>query len=206
MTTAVDTVVFDIGNVLISWDPEHLYKALIPDEKDRAQFLTEVCSPAWNLEQDRGRTWQEALDILIPQFPEKEALIRAYYERWSEMVPGAIKGTVALLAELKDKGVPLYAITNFSSDKFEETRTRFPFLRTSFIDTVISADEKLVKPDTRLYDVLFDRNPSLKREACVFTDDSLANIEGAKKAGMQAVHFESPEKLRADLKRFGLPV
>lgn len=206
MTTAVDTVVFDIGNVLISWDPEHLYKALIPDEGDRAQFLTEVCSPAWNIEQDRGRTWQEALDILIPQFPEKEALIRAYYERWSEMVPGAIEGTVALLAELKDKGVPLYAITNFSSDKFEETRTRFPFLRTSFIDTVISADEKLVKPDTRLYDVLFDRNPSLKREACVFTDDSLANIEGAKKAGMQAVHFESPEKLRADLKSFGLPV
>ena len=203
MFSSITTVIFDIGNVLIEWNPEHLYRKLIPDEKDRIAFLETVCTTDWNIQQDLGRTWQDAVDTLSRKHPDKADLIAAYSERWHEMVPGEIPGTLGLLEELKAKNCPLYAITNFSAEKFDETRERFPFLKTSFLDIVVSAEEKLIKPDTRIYEVLLGRN-GLKAENCLFIDDSLKNIEGAHAVGMTAHHFKNAESLRNDLNRHGL--
>lgn len=136
----VDTVVFDLGGVLIQWDREHLYRELIPDAERRRWFLSEVCSPAWNLEQDRGRSWAEGIALLIARFPAEAALIRAYRERWEEMVPGVFEGTVALLERLADRGVPLYALTNFNGETLALCRARFPFFQ-RFRGLTVSAEE-----------------------------------------------------------------
>ncbi|MCY1707840.1 HAD family phosphatase [Pannonibacter sp. SL95] len=205
MRSPVTTVVFDIGNVLIEWDPEYLYRRLIPDEAARRHFLTEICSPAWNLEQDRGRSWSEAVAECVARHPGHADLIRAYDEGWHEMVPGEVPGTAGLLEELVAADVPLYAITNFSNEKFAEAKARFPFLATSFRDTVVSAEERLLKPDPRIYEVLLERN-GLTAEACVFIDDSLKNVEGARAVGMAAIHFTGAEPLRLELRRMGFGV
>lgn len=198
-------VVFDVGNVLINWDPENLYKKMIPDDDKRNFFLSEVCPYTWNLEQDRGRTWEDAINERLEVYPEYEEWIRAYSERWEEMLDGAIEGTVKILKELKEKQVPLYAITNFSNEKFPLAQQIFPFLAESFIDIVVSGDEKLLKPDPEIYGVLIHRN-NLQPEALVFIDDSEKNVEGARSVGMSALHFSSPDKLREELKGMGLPL
>ncbi|PVB60254.1 HAD family phosphatase [Labrenzia sp. 011] len=203
MSDPITTVVFDIGNVLIEWNPEHLYRKLIPDDLERARFLETVCSAAWNEQQDLGRSWSEAVELLTRQHPEKAALIAAYDVRWHEMVPGEIPGTVEILTRLKAQGVPLYAITNFSTGKFAEARRRFPFLETGFEDVVISGEEKLIKPDPRIYAVLFERN-GLEAKTCLFIDDSLPNVEAAREAGMRAHHFRGAEGLRSELADLGL--
>jgi 2-haloacid dehalogenase len=201
-TLAIDTVVFDIGNVLIRWDPELLYRKLIPDEAERRRFLAEVCSHDWNLEQDRGRSWEEAIAERTALFPHHEALIGAYSERWHEMVPGEVPGTVALLEALRGRGVPLYAITNFSVEKFAEAQARFPFLR-GFRDVVVSGAERLLKPDPAIYRVLLDRN-GLHAARCLFIDDSEKNVGGAEAVGMRAHHFRDAPGLAAELRGLGL--
>lgn len=201
---AISAVVFDVGNVLIEWDPRHLYRRLIPDEAAREAFLADICSPDWNLEQDRGRTWAEAIAERVALFPQHEALIRAYSDRWADMVPGEIPGSVAILEALRAAGVPLYAITNFSSEKFTEAQARFPFL-TRFIDVVVSAEERLLKPDPAIYRRLLDRN-GLAAEACFFIDDSEKNVEAARAVGMRAHHFRNAEGLAVALREAGLPV
>ncbi|MDD7910104.1 HAD family phosphatase [Pseudovibrio exalbescens] len=203
MVSQINAVVFDIGNVLIRWDPNNLYRKLIPEDAEREHFLSTVCTMDWNIEQDRGRSWSDALDERIAAFPHHEEHIRAYYERWEEMLDGQIDGTVQLLEELKASGAPLYAITNFSSEKFEVAKQLFPFLATSFLDTVVSADEGLIKPDRQIYQTLIQRN-GLQPESLVFIDDSYKNVLGAQAVGMQALHFEGAEKLRSDLKMLGL--
>ncbi|MEM5581223.1 MULTISPECIES: HAD family phosphatase [unclassified Roseibium] len=203
MSDVITTVVFDIGNVLIEWNPEHLYRRLIPDAAERSSFLETVCTAEWNLEQDLGRPWPEAVAQLVRRHPDRADLIEAYYTRWHDMVPGEIPGTPALLAALKESGLPLYAITNFSAEKFAEAQDRFPFLKTSFLDIVVSGDEKLAKPDPRLYQVLFQRN-ALDPRACLFIDDSPANVEAARRLGMTAHHFKGADGLRGDLEQLRL--
>jgi len=205
MTAAISTVVFDVGNVLIEWDPEHLYRDLIPDEAARNFFLSEICSMDWNLQQDLGRSWSDAVSSLSSEHPEHAELIAAYSSRWHDMVPGAIRGSVDILETLKKADVPLYAITNFSSEKFAEAQDRFPFLKTSFKDIIVSAEERLLKPDLRIYEALFARNTIAPSE-CVFIDDSEKNVAGARYAGMAALHFTGADKLRQDLREMGLPV
>jgi phosphoglycolate phosphatase-like HAD superfamily hydrolase len=140
----IDTIVFDIGNVLIEWDPRHLYRRLIPEAAEMERFLAEVCTGDWNLEQDRGRPWEEAAAERIALFPRHEALIRAFRARWHEMIPGEVPGTMALLEALRARGVPLYAITNFAADTFAEAAKRFPVLRPggAFRDVVVSGTER----------------------------------------------------------------
>ncbi|TYC67936.1 HAD family phosphatase [Stappia sp. BW2] len=203
MSDAITTVVFDIGNVLIEWNPEYLYRELIPDADAREEFLATVCTMEWNLQQDLGRPWAEAVEVLSRQHPDKAELVAAYDERWHDMVPGEIPGTPDLLAQLKAQGTPLYAITNFSEDKFAQTQERFPFLKTSFRDIVVSGIEKEIKPGLRIYEILLERN-GLRAENCLFIDDNQHNVEAARKAGMAAHHFKGAEGLRADLKHFGL--
>ncbi len=200
---AASVVVFDVGNVLIEWDPEHLYRKLIPDAAERADFLARICTSDWNLEQDRGRRWAEAVAERTALFPDHGPLIAAYSDRWHEMVPGEVPGSVAILEGLREAGVPLYAITNFSSEKFAEAQARFPFL-TRFIDVVVSAEERLLKPDPAIYRCLLDRN-GLTATDCLFIDDSEKNVIGARAVGMKAHHFRDAEGLRAALRAEGLP-
>lgn len=200
-----DCVVFDIGNVLIEWDPRHLYRKLFTQEDQMERFLRDVCPMEWNQELDRGRSFAEAIEERVALFPQFEREIRAYDTGWHDMVPGEIRGTVDLLEELKAARIPLYAITNFSNEKFAEARVRFPFLTTSFIDIVISAEERLLKPDPRIYEILLRRN-GLEASRTLFIDDTMHNVEAARAVGMNAVHFAGPEKLRSDLIAHGLPL
>lgn len=195
-------IVFDLGMVLIEWDPRHLYRKIFDDPDKMEWFLAHVCHPEWNLEQDRGRSFATAVTEAKTRHPGYAAEIEAYHLRWGEMVPGAIAGSVDILEALHKRGAPLYAITNWNGEKFNETRLRFPFLNL-FKDIVVSGDEGLIKPDAAMYRVLIDRN-GLKAETCVFIDDSLKNVKGAEAVGMKAIHFTSPEKLESELKMMGL--
>jgi 2-haloacid dehalogenase len=198
-------VVFDVGNVLIRWDPRIVYRTLFQSEDEVDDFLTRVLPPEWNLEQDRGRSWKEAEDIQIALFPGYADQIRAFRLRWREMVPEDISGTVALLNCLKAANVPLYAITNFATDTFVEAQERFPFLATSFIDIVVSGAEKLLKPDVAIYKVLLQRQ-GLAASDCVFIDDSKNNVAAAAALGFHALHFTSPEAFASDLRTLGFDV
>jgi 2-haloacid dehalogenase len=201
---SVDTVVFDIGQVLLDWDPRHLYRRLIADEAAMERFLAEVCPPAWNLEQDRGRPWEEGIAERIALFPGQEALIHAYRARWIEMIAGEIPGTMALHGALRDAGVPLYALTNFAADTFEEAAGRFPVLRQGFRDVVVSGAEGMVKPDPAIYRLLLARNGGIDPARCLFIDDSLRNVRGAEAVGMRAHHFRDAATLAAELRALGL--
>jgi 2-haloacid dehalogenase len=195
-------VVFDIGNVLLHWDVRLLYRTIFPDPAVMEDFLTRVLPPEWNLEQDRGRSWADAEAERIALFPEHADAIRAFRARWHETVPHAIEGTVAILAALRRAGVSLYAITNFAPDTFREAQARYPFLAESFIDIVISGDERLIKPDPAIYKVLLDRQ-ALDAADCVFIDDSRKNVDAAAKLGFHALLFTTPEQFAADLRGLG---
>lgn len=195
-------VVFDIGNVLVQWEPRALYRKIFATEAEVEWFITNVCNHIWNLEQDRGRSFAEAVREATARFPEHAEAIAAYDLRWHETVLGPIDGTVAILQELQARGTPLYAITNFNQDKFRETLKRFPFLA-AFRDIVVSGDERLLKPDAAIYRVLLQRN-GLDAASCVFIDDSVKNVEGAEAVGMKAIHFTTPAALRGELVGMGL--
>jgi 2-haloacid dehalogenase len=195
-------VVFDLGMVLIEWDPRHLYRKVFADEAKMEWFLAEVCSPAWNLEQDKGRSWEEAIGEAIVRHPAWEQEIRLYRSRWMEMVPGAIAGSVDILEQLHARGTQLYAITNWNGETFRETRERFPFL-SLFRDIVVSGDEKLLKPEPAIFQLLARRN-GIDLGHSIFIDDSLKNVKGAEAIGMKGHHFISPEGLRSALQTHGL--
>jgi len=151
---------------------------------------------------DLGVPYAENIATLVAEFPEHEALIRAYDENWMEMVPDAIHGTVAILQELERRGIPLYAITNFSAEKFALVQERFAWFA-HFIDIVVSGEEKIIKPDPAIYRLLLDRN-ALEAGDTIFIDDSPTNVKGARAIGMHAVQFTGPERLEADLRGIGL--
>jgi 2-haloacid dehalogenase len=198
-------VVFDLGNVLLRWDPRFLYRQMFDGDEERMEwFLANVCSPEWNLEQDKGRTFEEAIRVLAERHPAHTEHIHAFHERWHETLPGAIEETVTIVEELDRKRVPLFAITNFNGPKFRETRDRFPFLG-RFRDIVVSGDVGLLKPHPEIYEHFLARN-GLVAEQCLFIDDNAANVAGARNVGLAALQFESPAQLRADLKARGLPV
>jgi len=191
------TVVFDLGNVLVRWNPRLLYEQLIPDGGELDQFFDTVITHDWIRDQDAGRTFADGIALLTARFPRYEAEIRAFWERWHEMVPGPIEETVAILAELKARQTPLYALTNWSHETFPIARARFPFFDW-FAGIVVSGEVRLVKPDARIYRHLLETH-GLQAEDCVFIDDSPANVAGARALGITGLHFRSPEQLRRDL-------
>ena len=191
------TVVFDLGNVLVRWNPRLLYEQLIPDAGELERFFSTVITHDWIRDQDAGRTFADGIALLTAQFPHYRNEIRAFWERWEEMVPGPIEETVEILAELRRRQIPLYALTNWSHETFPIARPRFPFFEW-FAGIVVSGDVQLVKPDARIYRHLLDAH-GLRAEDCVFIDDSPANVAGAEAVGIAALHFRSPERLRQDL-------
>jgi 2-haloacid dehalogenase len=196
------TVVFDVGNVLLRWDPRFLYRRIFDDEERMEWFLANVCTGAWNIEQDRGRDWDEAVGLLLERHPEHEMPIRAFHERWHETVSGTIEENVAVLERLREAGVPTYCITNFSGPKFREAQQRYPFLA-RFDGAIVSGDEGLLKPDPAIYRLLLTRY-GLEAQECLFIDDSAANVEGARSVGMQALHYVEPMDLASELARRGI--
>jgi len=199
---SLDIAVFDVGRVLIEWDRMALYRRLLGSDAAAADFLATVCTEAWNVKFDLGIGYAENIAALVAEFPQHEALIRAYDENWMEMVPDAIHGTIDILADLKARNVPLYAITNFSAEKFELVKRRFDWFG-HFIDIVVSGEERVIKPDPTIYHLLLERN-RLDAGDTIFVDDSRANVEGAHAVGMHAVQFVGPERLRSDLRDVGL--
>ncbi|OCW55640.1 HAD family hydrolase [Hoeflea olei] len=195
-------IVFDIGRVLIHYDPDIPYSRLIPDERERADFFANVCTHEWNLEQDRGRGWAEAEAELIAKFPEKAELIRAFRIHWHEMVSHAYDQSVDVMLDLIQQGRDVTMLTNFAADTFREAQERFPFLKVPRGVTV-SGEIGLIKPDREIYEThtrSFDLDPA----GCLFIDDSQKNVEGAIAAGWQAVLFTDADRLRADLASYGL--
>jgi len=200
------TVVFDIGNVLVAWDPRNLYRRHFAGREDEMEwFLNNVCTPAWNIEQDRGRSFADAVELLVKEHPPQwHPMIRAFDKEWHETISGPIHGTVDILKALKRNDVPVYAITNWNQEKFHEALQRFDFLN-SFDGIVVSGDERVVKPDREIFDLFFKRY-AVRPETAVFIDDSQRNVEGARAVGMHALHFTSPEALARDLRGLGVPV
>ena len=199
----VKAVVFDVGGVLIEWDPRHLYRKLFPGEPEAMErFLATVCTPSWNAEQDRGRPWKDAVAELSARYPEHADLIAAYDERWEEMVPGPVPGVPDVLDALQRAGVPCYALTNFSTDKFALACRRFAFLN-AFDGLVVSGAEGVTKPEAKIFEVLVDRY-QLQPSRTLFIDDQPANVAAADRLGLRTHHFVSAERLRADLGARGL--
>jgi 2-haloacid dehalogenase len=198
----IDHIVFDVGHVLLHWDPEIPYRDLIADETRRRWFLSEVCSPEWNFEQDRGRSWTAAEAELIARFPAEETLIRAFRKRWLEMIPHALDESVAILEGLVTEGRDVTLLTNFNDETFAEARARYPFLDLARGATV-SALVGLLKPEREIFDH-HAQTFGLDAGATLFIDDSPVNVDGARAAGWHAVQFHDPARLRADLADFGI--
>lgn len=203
-TRVPSVVVFDLGGVLLDWDPRHLYRQLFDDPDDMEAFLEEVAFAEWNTRQDAGRPWREAVEELATAFPERRPLIEAFHARWPETVAGDVPGTVAVLDELRRAGVRLLALSNWSAETFAATADRFEFLGW-FEGIVISGEVGAIKPDRRMFDVLVERYGVSPADA-VFIDDSPANVEAARRLGFHAIHFTGAADLRTALVQLGLPV
>ncbi|QHD02226.1 HAD family hydrolase [Pseudomonas sp. S04] len=201
----IDTVVFDLGNVLIRWNPRNLYRKLFGDDEQAMEtFLSEVCSTDWNERQDAGRSWQEAIDEAIARHPTHETLIRAYRERWEEMLGGALEETVEILEELHAKQVRLLALTNWSAETFPIALERFAFLD-KFEGILVSGAEGIIKPAPQIFQLLKSRY-QFEGHHAVFIDDHAPNIEGARREGFNALQFSNAGQLRKDLAALGLPL
>jgi 2-haloacid dehalogenase len=199
----IKTIIFDLGGVLIDWNPKHLYRKIIKDEVEIDKFLAEVCTSDWNEEQDAGRSLAEATETLVKEHPEQEQNIRAFYGRWEEMLGGAIEESVEIFKKLKDSGeFKIYALTNWSSETYPIALRHYDFLGW-FDGIVVSGDEKMRKPFIEFYNVLFKRynvNPT----ETLFIDDNLRNIKAAEKTGMKTIHFTDPKKLNEQLHEQGI--
>jgi 2-haloacid dehalogenase len=200
---AIKNIVFDLGGVLVDWNPKYLYEKIFASEEQVDHFLSNICTVQWNAQQDAGRTMQEATERLVKEFPGYEPEIRAYYHRWTEMFSGHIQGSLDILKELKERNhYRLLALTNWSGETFPTAKRLFPFL-SWFEGIVVSGEERMIKPDHRLYKVLFDRYMVAPHDS-LFIDDSLPNVFVARELGMTAIHFNDPEKLEDELVGLGL--
>jgi 2-haloacid dehalogenase len=198
----VEAVVFDLGGVLLDWNPRYLYRQLFDDEQAMEHFLSEICTLEWHEAHDRGVPFERSASELAAVYPEYADLIRAWGERSEEMVGGQIDATVAILADLRARGVPCYALTNMEAETYPLRRERFEFLRW-FDGTVVSGQEGTVKPAPDIFRRLLDRF-GLVAERTVIVDDAERNIATARSLGMQTVHFRSPDQLRDWLVAAGL--
>jgi 2-haloacid dehalogenase len=196
-------VIFDVGNVLFSWDPRFLYERLIGDDQALEAFLANVVTKEWHFQHDAGRPFAETAAELSAQYPEHAELIGLWGPRFNDSVGPAIAGMHEIVRELDDAGVPLYAITNFSGEFWKAWVPQHAELFDRFRDIVVSGDEKLVKPDPAIYALALKRF-GLQGPDAVFVDDSPANIDGANAAGIHGVLFTDAAAFRAELARLGL--
>ena len=203
MTIAnIRAVVFDLGGVVIDWDPKLLYRKVFDgDEAKMEMFLSQICPPDWNERQDGGRSLAAATEERVAAHPEWEREIRAFYGRWIEMVGGPIPGTANIMGELAALGVRLFALSNWSAETFPFVRHRFPELDL-FEKIVISGEHGCAKPDERYYRIALEAF-GLPATNLLFVDDNLRNIRAAERLGFQSLIFKSAKELRGDLRAMG---
>jgi len=199
----ISAVVFDLGGVLIDWNPRHLYRRLFRDDEQAMEdFLQNVCTPSWNEMLDAGRSLDEGVSLLQERHPEHRELIAAYRDHWEEMIPGPIEGGPELLRELKETGVSVYALSNWSAETYPIAEKRFDFLGW-FDDVVISGRLGIKKPDPAIFEYLLNRQ-NLRPDSTLFIDDSEVNVGAAERLGLATHHFRSIGALRSDLVRCGV--
>lgn len=192
-------VLFDLGKVLVDWNPAFLYRRLIADPDRLRFFLEEVCPMSWHLLHDQGHSMDETIPARIALFPDYAELIRAWKTRWREMFCGEVAGSFALARALRDRLVPLYALTNLPAEKEDETFDLYPGLRALFDDVIVSGVEHLAKPDPAIFHLTLVRMGARPQEV-FFTDDNRANIDAAKRLGFQTHLFEGAAGLEAALR------
>lgn len=197
----IKNVIFDFGGVLIDWNPAYLYRKEFTSESDMNWFLENICTPEWNIQQDAGRSLAEATEILQKEHPQHKEMIELYYARWDEMLGGTIEENVRVLDKLKEK-YPLYGLTNWSAETIPIAYSRYDFF--NYLEgIVVSGDEKLIKPDPKLYQVLLDRY-KLKANESLFIDDNFHNIETAREMGFHTIHFTDNMDLEKEVKEMGV--
>lgn len=202
--TRPDLVLFDLGGVLIDWEPRRLYRKIFADEAAMETFLSTVCTPAWNLELDRGWPFKDAVAELVGRFPEQQAEIEAYWTRWIEMIGGPIGHTVELLLGLKSREVPLRALTNWSAETFDLVRADPTYGFLGHFETIyVSGVLKMIKPNPDIFEHVL-KDSGLDAGGILFIDDSAKNIQTAEQLGFITHHFTEPALLEADLRRRAL--
>jgi len=196
---AIDTIIFDLGGVLIDWNPKYVYRKIFKGDEEKVDwFLNTICTMDWNMAHDAGRPLKEGTELLVKQFPEYEEWIRIYYNQWADMLGGPINETVDLLKQLKKSEThKIYALTNWSAETFPIALQRYDFLQL-FEGIVVSGDEKTRKPFKDIYDITLNRY-NIVPEKAVFVDDNLYNVEAANKCGIHGIHFKDAKQLSEDL-------
>ncbi len=193
----VEAAVFDLGGVLVDWDPRYLYRKIFRSEQEMEHFLAHVCTKEWNAELDRGRPFEEMVGLLSLAHPEYTEEIEAYQRRWGEMLGGSFKGSVEALEALHAAGYPLYALTNWSAETFHLARARYGFL-SLFEEIIVSGEVGLIKPDPRIYTLLIEKT-GIAPSHTVFVDDREENVRAAKKFGFKGIIYRDGPELRSEL-------
>lgn len=210
MKNPIEAVIFDVGEVLVDWNPRYLYRTIFtledgsPDEDKVEWFLENVCHREWNIAQDAGRPFADAVDALKDQWPGYQDAAWAWLHRFQETISGEVAESVAALRHFKSTDMPIYGLTNFSAETFPGTQARFDFLQ-EFDGVVVSGEEKLIKPDPEIFK-LISRRYDLAPDSTLFIDDSAANVASAEKMGFQCHHFKTGQGLLEDLKIRGFDI
>lgn len=203
MSAIIKNIVFDLGGVLIDWNPRYVYRSIFDTEDEMNAFLRDICTMEWNIQQDAGRSLAEATAVLIAKHPAWAEQIKVYYSRWEEMLGGPIAGTVEILSEfIEDDRYRVYALTNWSAETFPIAQSRYEFLAW-FRGIVVSGTEKCIKPDPEIYRILFDRYKLIPAES-IFIDDNPDNVQASIDLGMPAIRFQNPSQLREELENRGI--
>ena len=205
MSNQINTIIFDLGGVLIDWNPLYVFNDLIPDPERRTYFFQNVCTSDWNEQQDAGTLIAKATEERIRLFPEWENEIRSYYGRWVEMLGEPLQGTVEILKKLIDSpNYRIYALTNWSAETFPIAKSmkRFEFLNW-FEGILVSGEEKMIKPQPEIFELILSRY-SIDRTKAVFIDDNLRNVRASTAVGLETIHFQSSEQLAEELKRLSI--
>lgn len=196
-------ILFDLGGVLIDWNPRHLYKKIFKDLEEMEYFLNRIVDSDWNEEQDAGRPFEKAIDLLAKKHPEYRDEINAYFFRWKEMLNGPIEESLEILRKIKkESGLPVYALTNWSAQTFPIARELYSFLGW-FNGILVSGEEGMKKPDPKIYELTATRF-GIEPAATLFIDDSLRNVQAAIRCGYDAIQFENPEGLLKQLEIRGI--
>ena len=197
----IKNIIFDFGGVLIDWNPKYLYQSVFQDAKQMNFFLDNICTPEWNIKQDAGRSFIEATQELVNEYPQYEKEIKMFYSNWSEMIGGDIKDNVCLLKDLKNK-YRLFGLTNWSAESFPIVFNKYPFFE-EFEGIVVSGTEKMIKPDARIYKLLLSRYGLIANES-LFIDDNQENIHAADKLGFKTIHLTDNVNLKIEINKLAL--
>jgi len=200
--TQIRTIVFDLGGVLIDWNPRHLYREFFDQEDQMEWFLNNVCNASWNHQMDAGKSFEVGVKELSDQFPEHKPAITAYWERWIDMISGPIEETVDLLNQVAEKDFGLFALTNWSHETFPLVRHEYDFFN-HFQDILVSGEEKLAKPDPVFFQLMFERF-KIEPESTLFIDDNAENVQTANKLRMHTVHFKEAVGLKKSFQEHGI--